>query len=133
MFILMKRHFEKHLVLLEERSTEDVFYFVEPSTFISLSEEGEEMMRDSHVGRRDEVLNFIENKGGCSIVHKIIVNSGGRAKVCVQCKSSDVRYPSGETLKSKYMCSICEVSLCKSYKRRSFEKYHSVKCCPNHH
>lgn len=88
------------------------------------------MLRDSHIGRRDDIFTFIETNNGCSIVHNMTVICGGRAKVCVQCKASDVRYPSGETLKSKYMCSICEVSLCKSYKRRCFEKYHLAKYHP---
>lgn len=88
------------------------------------------MLRDSHIGRRDDIFTFIETNNGCSIVHKMTVICGGRAKVCVQCKASDVRYPSGETLKSKYMCLICEVSLCKSYKRRCFEKYHLAKYHP---
>lgn len=81
---------------------------------------------DSQVGR-NEVFSFIENQNGCKVVHEMTVNSGGRAKVCVHCKAADTRYPSGETLKSKYMCTICEVSLCKSRKRKCFDKYHTAR------
>lgn len=61
---------------------------------------------------------------GQKLNHNLVV--GEKRRVCQFCKHSGRRFKCGETRKSAYKCTVCNVFLCK---KECFRKYHEMIMC----
>lgn len=60
-------------------------------------------------------------QNGQKLNHNLVVDE--KRRVCQFCKHSGRRFKCGETRKSAYKCTVCNVFLCK---KECFRKYHEM-------